>query len=246
MQFFSFALVAAAIASGHVIRPRAGDPPFQQVPTSAQPDNTFSNGQQLGLAPPMESGVPIPDVYGTRSFDLPFNRLYHGKMKFFKRGQLNSPDKWTDLPIGQPGVIDSAKQSACGIPDNAFSGSKVAIHSYFLRIMPLERKYNDQASYRADEEQGYCMQDVCISFWNGKTGEASSDMMLKVTDVCTTDPNDPTHCAHPGEIKVDRTKVWVMEKLTSQPLESYPSLTGDEFTDGESYWFFTKCWADVC
>ena len=90
------------------------------------------------------------------------------------------------------------------------------------------------------------MQDVCISFWNGKTGEASSDMMLKVTDVCTTDPKDPTHCAHPGEIKVDRSKVYIMEKLNSKPLESYPSLTGNEFTDGESYWFFAKCWADVC
>ena len=141
MQFLSFALVAASIASGHVIRPRAGgDPPFQYVPTTAQADNTFSNGQKLGLMPPFESGVPIPDVYGVRSFDLPFNRLYHGKMKFFAKGQLNSPDKWTDLPIDQPGVIDSAKQSACGIPDNAFSGSKVAIHPYFLRFMPLQRK----------------------------------------------------------------------------------------------------------
>ena len=89
------------------------------------------------------------------------------------------------------------------------------------------------------------MQDVCISFWNGKTGPDSSDMILKVTDVCTTDPNDPTHCATPGDIKIDRTKAKIMEKLTDGPLENYPQLMGDEFTDGDTYWFFTKCWADV-
>lgn len=93
--------------------------------------------------------------------------------------------------------------------------------------------------------KGYCMQDVCISFWNGKTGPDSSDMILKVTDVCSTDPNDPTHCATPGDIKIDRTKAKIMEKLTDGPLENYPQLMGDEFTDGDTYWFFTKCWADV-
>ena len=90
------------------------------------------------------------------------------------------------------------------------------------------------------------MQDVCISFWNGKTGPASSDMILKVTDVCSTDPNDPTHCATPGDIKIDRTKAKIMEKLTDKPnLEYYPQLKGSEFTDGDTYWFFMKCWADV-
>ena len=89
------------------------------------------------------------------------------------------------------------------------------------------------------------MQDVCISFWNGKTGPASSDMILKVTDICSTDPSDPTHCATPGDIKIDRTKAKIMEKLTDGPLEDYPQLMGDEFTDGDTYWFFAKCWADV-
>lgn len=32
------------------------------------------------------------------------------------------------------------------------------------------------------ERSGYCMQDVCISFWKE---DGSSDMMLKVTDVST-------------------------------------------------------------
>lgn len=90
------------------------------------------------------------------------------------------------------------------------------------------------------------MQDVCISFWNGKqAGQGQSDMMLKVTDICSTDPSDPTHCQKPGDIKVDRTKVKIMEKIYPGPTESYPELNGAEYTAGESWWFFTKCWADV-
>lgn len=78
------------------------------------------------------------------------------------------------------------------------------------------------------------MQDVCISFWKE---DGSSDMMLKVTDICSTDPNDPTHCATPGDIKVDRTKAKIMEKLDSAPtVDVYPE---------QIWWFFMKCWDDV-
>ena len=97
------------------------------------------------------------------------------------------------------------------------------------------------------------MQDVCISFWNGKqAGHGQSDMMLKVTDICSTDPNDPTHCAKPGDIKIDRTKAKIMEQLGPAPLEETPQVMGSQFYDGvssatsETWWFFTKCWADVC
>ena len=63
-------------------------------------------------------------------------------MKFFPAGQLNSPTDDTDdwLPQG----TDSATQSACGIPDNAFSISKVAIHPYFLKYADLSRKLPDR------------------------------------------------------------------------------------------------------
>ena len=64
-----------------------------------------------------------------------------------------------------------------------------------------------------------------------------SDMMLKVTDICSTDPNDPTHCATPADIKVDRTKAKIMEQIGSVP-------EGDEYS-GKVWWFFMKCWADV-
>ena len=64
---------------------------------------------------------------------------------FFSSGELNTPTGDTDQWINTPATptqngIDSANQSACGIPDNAFSGSKVAIHPYFLKYADLSRK----------------------------------------------------------------------------------------------------------
>ena len=38
------------------------------------------------------------------------------------------------------GGTDSATQSACGIPDNAYYISKVAIHPYFLKYADLSRE----------------------------------------------------------------------------------------------------------
>lgn len=78
------------------------------------------------------------------------------------------------------------------------------------------------------------MQDVCISFWKE---DGSSDMMLKVTDICSTDPSDPTYCATPGDLKIDRTKAKIMEKLNSAP-------TGGVYPE-QIWWFFMKCWDDV-
>lgn len=97
------------------------------------------------------------------------------------------------------------------------------------------------------------MQDVCISFWNGKQkGQGQSDMILKVTDVCSTDPNDPTHCAKPGDIKIDRSKARIMELIPGDgDVKDIKQVNGDQFRDGisdatsETWWFFTKCWADA-
>ena len=69
-------------------------------------------------------------------------------------------------------------------------------------------------------------------------------MMLKVTDICSTDPSDPTHCVTPADIKIDRNKMQIMQGLTANPLTSYPQLTGSEFPE-QIWWFFTKCWDDV-
>ena len=90
---------------------------------------------------------------------------------------------------------------------------------------------------RIKSNTGYCMQDVCISFWRE---DGSQDMMLKVTDICSTDPDDPTHCANPTEIKIDRTKASIMEGASL----SDPKITGDSYPD-PIWWFFTKCWDDV-
>ena len=79
------------------------------------------------------------------------------------------------------------------------------------------------------------MQDVCVSFWRGDG--IFTDMMLKVTDVCPTDPADPTACESPMDIKVDRDKVRTLFHLKDAP-------TGDVF-EKYVYWMFTKCWADV-
>lgn len=97
------------------------------------------------------------------------------------------------------------------------------------------------------------MQDVCISFWNGKQKEnGQSDMILKVTDVCSTDPNDPTHCAKPGDIKIDRSKARIMEQVKGDgDVKGIKQVNGNHFNDGistatsETWWFFTKCWADA-
>ena len=79
------------------------------------------------------------------------------------------------------------------------------------------------------------MQDVCVSFWRGDG--VFTDMMLKVTDICPTDPSDPTACQSPMDIKVDRDKVRTLFNLVDEP-------TGDTFSQ-DVYWMFTKCWADV-
>ena len=86
------------------------------------------------------------------------------------------------------------------------------------------------------------MQDVCVSFWpEGDTPGTSTfpDMIGKVTDICSTDPDDPTHCASPSDIKVDRAKVQVMYKIPS-PGKENPDLQKHVFPKG-TYWHLTKC-----
>ena len=70
-------------------------------------------------------------------------------MKFFPTGQLNSPNSDTDLWL--PKGTDSATQSACGIPDNAFTISKVAIHPYFLKYADLSRNLEDLTLMKTSE-----------------------------------------------------------------------------------------------
>ena len=82
---------------------------------------------------------------------------------------------------------------------------------------------------------------VGISFWREDGG---SDMMAKVTDICSTDRDDPSHCASFEDIKLVRNKVQVMEELTGKPLQSQPALMGDEYAE-KAWWYFAKCWGDL-
>lgn len=128
-------LSLAALASAAII-PRV-NPQLQAIPATAKPDNTFNVGTfHLTREPDISTEIP-PALYGSRPIDLPFGRLYHGNMKYFSKGELNTPDGITDKYT--PGVNDFANQSACGIPDNAFHQSKVAIHPYFLKYADLSR-----------------------------------------------------------------------------------------------------------
>ena len=207
-------LSAATLTHSAAINPRSPAGGAQSIPDT--PPKKFTDGAApLDGEPPQDTTAPVPDIYGARDIDLPFYRLYHGSMKFFSAGQLNTPNKDTDMALDAGGV-DNANQSACGIPDNAFSDSKVAIHPYFLKYADLSR---------------YCEQDVCISFWRE---DGRSDMMLKVTDICSTDANDPTHCTTPNDIKIDRSKAKVMEKISGVP-------TGDTYPE-QVWWYVCFFW----
>ena len=85
------------------------------------------------------------------------------------------------------------------------------------------------------------MQDVCVSFW--PEGEFTNDMIAKVTDICSTDPSDPTHCATPSDIKVDRAKVQVMYDIP-MPGSANAPLQAPKYIKG-TYWHLTKCWGNV-
>ncbi|KAL8877333.1 MAG: hypothetical protein Q9192_008692, partial [Flavoplaca navasiana] len=243
MQHSVLFLSTFAIFASSVIVPRDDGPAnpnmpealtgqgLQKVPDEPNAPNTFSNGH-----PQDNDGfdwgwdenkkpLPIPDVYQPRDVDIPFGRMYHGKMSFFDYGQYNSPSDNT--ATWAPDKLDNANQSACGIPDDSSFQTKIAIHPYFLKFAGLDR---------------YCMQDVCVSFWpEGDTPGTSTfpDMIGKVTDICSTDPDDPTHCATPSDIKVDRAKVQVMYKIPS-PGKENPDLQKHVFPKG-TYWHLTKC-----
>ncbi len=84
------------------------------------------------------------------------------------------------------------------------------------------------------------MQDVCISLWPEGGG---TDMIVKVMDICSTDPNDPTYCVTPADIKRDRAKVQILYGIPT-PGSADPDLQGAKYPRG-TYWHLTKCWTNV-
>lgn len=89
------------------------------------------------------------------------------------------------------------------------------------------------------------MQDVCVSSWpeNGSESDYTNDVIGKITDICSTDPNDPSHCTTPSDIKVDRAKVQVMYAIPV-PRSKNADLQKDKYVKG-TYLHLTKCWANV-
>ncbi|KAL8837005.1 MAG: hypothetical protein Q9170_002694 [Blastenia crenularia] len=204
------------------------DPGLQDVPDEPKAANTFNNGQPQNNNGMEWGSGSIPDLYQPREIDIPFGRMFHGKMSFFDYGEYNDPKDNT--ATWSPNVYDNANQSACGIPDDAYFQTKAAIHPYFLKYAGLDR---------------YCMQDVCISFWpEGDTPSTSTfpDMIAKVTDICSTDPNDPTYCASPSDVKLDRAKVQVMYSIPS-PGKDDAALQSPVYPKG-AFWHLTKCWTN--
>ena len=136
-HFFLLKVSALPVEHSPIVR---RDPAWQQIPPTAQkaPGHFNTDVPQETGEPPNTASIP-DDVYGARTIDIPFSRLYHGNMTFFSLGELNVPTSNKDL---YNPIYDNANESACGIPDNAFYGSKVAIHPYFLKFADLSRDHS--------------------------------------------------------------------------------------------------------
>ncbi|KAL8963128.1 MAG: hypothetical protein Q9193_000563 [Seirophora villosa] len=191
--------------------------------------SAFSNGKPLrvGFDANPTGSLYCNGPYGINTkAGIPFSRANRGKLLFYGKGEGNTPDGVTDQWVDRGGV-DDPKQSACGIPHNAYSISHVAIHPYWLKYAPLDR---------------YCRPDICISFWDEHW---KTDMMLKVTDICSTDPSKPNSCREPGDIKIDRTKakIWSGQGGDPRQAKDIPGLGGDAW-HRPTIWFFRHCWAD--
>lgn len=102
-----------------------------------QPVAVKHNGAGPLLAEPPNVDTQPNEMYNARNRDIPFLRLFHGNLKFFAPGELNTPTGKGDVWGHEH---DNTNQSACAIPDNAFFISKVAIHPYFLKYAGLDRE----------------------------------------------------------------------------------------------------------
>ncbi|KAL8952228.1 MAG: hypothetical protein Q9222_001842 [Ikaeria aurantiellina] len=65
------------------------------------------------------------------------------------------------------------------------------------------------------------------------------DMIAKVTDICSTDPNDPSHCATPEDIKLPKKKIQTIYHYKGNTAD-VPELQGAQHPN-PIYWNFAKC-----
>ena len=133
---FYFSALAFPLSFAGVVRRQSA---LQTIPASAKAPNTFSdNSVAMELGQPDQTTTPLPEQYRAKDIDLPFGRVLKGAVKYFQPGEMNTPNGITDEdgPVGQ---ADNSNQSACGIPDNVYRDSKVAIHPYWLKYAGLDR-----------------------------------------------------------------------------------------------------------
>ncbi|KAG8529663.1 uncharacterized protein KY384_005144 [Bacidia gigantensis] len=195
---------------------------LQQIPATGKAPNTFNAPNvDWERGQPPQTNAPLPEQYRAKDIDLPFGRLIKGNVKYFQPGEMNTPTGVTD-EAGAMGVADFANQSACGIPDNVYRDSKVAIHPYWLKYAGLDRM---------------CLQDVCIAIFT-----MTDDMIAKVTDICSIDPGDPSHCASPNDIKLPKKKIQTINHYKGKT-EEVPELNGvNKYQHPQPiYWNFAKC-----
>lgn len=78
-----------------------------------------------------------------------------------------------------------------------------------------------------------------------ETGYSNADVMLKVTDICSTNPQDPTYCATPVDLKIDRIEADLLFHLDNRTTEENTALKNGTGYPKPVWWVFTKCWDDV-
>ena len=83
------------------------------------------------------------------------------------------------------------------------------------------------------------LQDVCVAIFTMK-----DDIIAKVTDICGTDPNNPSHCASPENIKLPKKKVQTIYYYKGKT-EDVPELQSAQHPE-QIYWNFAKCLGEVC
>ena len=238
--YASFFMLPLSIAG--TLRERQTD--LQQIPATAKAPNTFNKPDtEMELGQPDQTNIPLPDQYRAKDFDLPIGRVLKGNVMYFQPGEMNTPNGTTDED-GKVGEADSADQSACGIPDNVYRDSKIAIHPYWLKYAGLDRMLllnclNSIHSALNHGHLGMCLQDLCVGIFT-----MTDDMIAKVTDVCSIDPSDPAHCATPEDIKLPKKKIATIYHYHGA-MEDHPELQGYSHPE-PIYWNFAKCLGEVC
>ncbi|KAL8647461.1 MAG: hypothetical protein Q9226_006421 [Calogaya cf. arnoldii] len=129
LAFFLLIIQFVSTATIPRVSPRGGTSPFQN-----------GKPRRHGLEVNPTGSLYCNGPYGiSNKAGIPFSRANRGSLLFYGKGEGNTPDGVTDQWTDQGGV-DDPKQSACGIPHNAYAISHVAIHPYWLKYAPLDRK----------------------------------------------------------------------------------------------------------